>query len=185
MKVTLFLIACAVAVNAQQHPIDKQKSAMTVHLSRSGILSAFGHDHEIAAPVAGGAVDTAARHVELRVQAGELKVLDSKASEKDRAEIQETMLGPEVLDVTRHPEITFRSTRAEQSGAGSWSVHGLLTLHGQTKPVTVQVTEKAGHYVGQARLKQTEFGIKPVRVGGGTIRVKDELRIEFEIHLAR
>src|SRR6266481_7934598 len=114
---TLFVVGCTVAANAQQHSIDKQKSAMTIHVSKAGVFSAFGHDHEISAPVAGGSVDTTPPRVELRVEAGALTVRDPKASEKDRAEIQKTMLGPEVLDVTRHSEIAFRSTAAEPSGA--------------------------------------------------------------------
>src|ERR1051326_6917390 len=107
---TLTLLACGLAAYGEQHAIDKQKSAMTVHVSRSGVLSAFGHDHEIAAPIASGSVDTAARHVELRVESAALKVRDPKSSEKERADVQKTMSGPEVLDVTRYPEITFRST---------------------------------------------------------------------------
>ena len=73
----------------------------------------------------------------------------------------------------------------EPAGAGSWSVHGELTLHGQTRPVAVEVREKSGHYVGTARLKQTDFGIKPIKIAGGTVRVKDEVRIDFDIQLAR
>ena len=186
MKTTvLFLLGCAFAANAEQKSIDKQKSVMTVHVSKAGVLSALGHDHEISAHVSGGTVDTAAHHVALRVEAAALRVLDPKTSEKDRAEIQKTMLGPEVLDVTRYPEIAFRSTAAEPMGSGSWKVRGTLTLHGQERPIAVEVTEKAGHYVGTALLKQTDFGIKPVRVGGGAVRVKDELRIEFDIQLTR
>jgi hypothetical protein len=33
--------------------------------------------------------------------------------------------------------------------------------------------------------KLTEFGIEPVKVAGGSIRVKDEIRIEFDVQLAR
>jgi hypothetical protein len=47
------------------------------------------------------------------------------------------------------------------------------------------VAEKAGHYVGSALIKLTEFGIKPVKVAGGTVKVKDEVRIEFDIQLAQ
>jgi len=185
MKVTtLFLLGCALAAYGEQQPIDKQKSVMTVHVAKAGVFSALGHDHEISAPVAAGSVDTGAHKVELRLQAGALKVLDPKTSEKDRAEIQKTMLGPDVLDVAQYPEISFQSTGAESSGNGSWKVRGSLTLHGQSKPVVVDVSEKDGHYVGTAQLKQTDFGIKPVRVAGGTVRVKDELRIEFDIQLA-
>src|SRR5438309_1822615 len=154
---------------AQSRSIDTKKSAMTVHVFKAGVFSALGHDHEIAAPIAGGKADTAARQVELRVDARALRVEDAKASDKDRGDIQKTMLGPEVLDVERHPEIVFRSTAVEPAGSGSWTVRGTLTLHGETRPVTVEVHEKEGHYVGSALLKQTEFGIQPVRIAGGTV----------------
>ena len=160
-------------------------SVMTVHVFRAGVLSAFGHNHEIAAPVSGGTVDTAARKVDLRAQSGALKVRDPEASEKDRAEIQRTMLGPEVLDAARFTEIAFKSTSAESAGAGAWKVQGDLTLHGQTHSVAVDVHEEGSHFVGSSRFKLTEFGIKPVKVAGGTVRVKDEIRIEFNIQLAR
>src|SRR5690242_9230987 len=95
----VFLV-CAVA-HAEPHPIDTHKSVMTIRVFRTGVLSAFGHDHEISAPIAGGTVDVAAKRVELRANAASLRVRDPKASEKDRAEIQKTMLGPDVLDSER------------------------------------------------------------------------------------
>ena len=110
---------------------------------------------------------------------------DPKISDKDRDEIQEAMLGPKVLDSERYPEIIFRSTAAEPRGTGSWMVRGNLSLHGQARSVAVEVSERDGHYVGNTRLKHTDFGIKPVRIAGGTVRVKDEIRIEFDIQLAR
>jgi polyisoprenoid-binding protein YceI len=177
-------LALAAAAGAQQRAIDTEKSAMTVRAYKAGVFSALGHDHEIAAPVASGTVDTAARTVEIRVKAGALKVRDPNVSDKDRAEVQSTMLGADVLDAASHPEIVFRSTTATPGGAGSWTVNGNLTLHGQTRPVTVVVKETGGHYVGTSRLKQTEFGITPVKVAGGAIRVKDEILIEFDIQLA-
>jgi polyisoprenoid-binding protein YceI len=179
---TLALAATAVA---QPRPIDTEKSVMTVRAYKAGVFSALGHDHEIAAPIAGGKVDTAAHTVEIQVKASALKVHDPNVSDKDRAEIQRTMLGPEVLDAAGHPEIVFRSTNAAPGEAASWTINGNLTLHGQTRPVTVKVKEAGGHYVGTAQLKQTEFGITPVKVAGGTIRVKDEIRIEFDIQLTQ
>ncbi len=158
---------------------------MTVRVSKSGVFSALGHDHEIAAPIAHGMVDTSARKVEVEARAAALQVRDHGISEKDRAEIQNTMVGPKVLDAERFPHIVFRSTAVEPAGEGSWRVTGTLELHGQSRPVTVDVHEAGGHYRGSARVKQTDFGIQPVKVAGGTVRVKDELRIEFDIQLAR
>jgi polyisoprenoid-binding protein YceI len=193
---TVFLLACESGVatqqatpHATQHTtqgaaIDTRHSVMTVRVYRAGAFAAFGHDHEIAAPIAAGSVNFAAHQVELHVDARTLCVEDADASEKDRGEIRKTMLGPEVLDVEHYPAIVFRSTSMEPAGAGSWRILGNLVLHGTTQPVTVDVMEKAGHYTGHALVKQTDFGIKPVRAGGGTVRVKDEVRIEFNIELA-
>jgi polyisoprenoid-binding protein YceI len=150
---------------------------------KAGAFSAFGHDHEIAALLSAGTVDVATHRVELHVDAKGLRVNDPKVTDKDRAEIQATMLGPQVLDVARYPEIVFRSTSADSAGAGVWKLHGNLTLHGTSQPVDVDVTEQSGKYTGQAVLKQTGFGITPVKVAGGAVRVKDEVRIEFDIRV--
>jgi len=178
-------LAWTAAASAQPHAIDTAKSVMTVHVSKGGAFSAFGHNHEIAAPIKGGKADTTAHSIELSVDAAALRVRDPDASEKDRAEVQKTMLGPEVLDSERYREIVFRSTSAKPAGPGSWLVSGTLTLHGQTRPVAVKVTERGGHYVGQALIRQTEFGITPIKVGGGAVKVKDEVRIEFNVELAK
>lgn len=169
---------------AQPRKIDTGKSVMTVRVYKAGLLSAMGHNHEIAAHVAAGTVDISARQVELHVHARALEVRDPGVSEKDRAEIQSNMLGKQVLDAEGSPEIVFRSTGAEAAGAGSWKVTGSLTLRGQTHTVVVEVREDGEHYVGTARFKQTEFGIQPIKVAGGAVRVKDEIRIEFNIQLA-
>jgi polyisoprenoid-binding protein YceI len=175
---------CAGVAFCETRPIDTRESSITVRAYKGGVFGAFGHDHEIAAAIAGGLVDTDRGRVELRVSAAALRVSDPGASEKDRAEIQKTMLGPEVLDAGRHREIRFESSEVEKT-AGGWTVRGKLTLHGETRPVTVEVREKEGRYSGSARLRQSEFGIKPVKFAGGLVRVKDEVRVEFDVRLAR
>jgi hypothetical protein len=37
-------------------------------------------------------------------------------------------------------------------------------------------------YGGKAHIKQTDFGIQPIRVGGGLVTVKNELDIRFEVY---
>ena len=179
---SLFWASTAIA---QQRAIDTGKSVMTVQVYRAGLLSGLGHDHQISAPVASGTVDTASHRVELHTNARLMRVVDPGISDKDRGEIQSNMLGPEVLDAEHFPEIVFQSTSVAANGPDVSRVIGNLTLHGQTRPVTVEVKEAAGHYTGTSRLKQSDFGIKPIKVAGGAIRVKDEIRIEFDIQLAR
>ncbi len=161
--------------------IDTQKSTMTVRVLKSGVFSAFGHEHEISAPIQQGKLSEHDRSVELAVDARKMRVMDKDVSDKDRADIQETMLSSKVLDTAQFPEIRFHSTAVQNAGEGRWTVHGDLTLHGQTHPVNVEVEGKGGRYHGTANLKQTDFGIKPVVVGGGAVKVKDAVRVEFEI----
>jgi len=174
---------CGLGVSAQQHNIDTQKSTLTIHVGKTGALSGLGHEHEVRAPIHSGTADTGAHpSVEVHVDARELRVIGKDEPEKDRTEVQKTMLGPEVLDSERHQEIVFKSTAAEPAGPGRWTLRGNLTLHGQTHPVTLQVTLKDVHYTGETTVKQTDFGIKPPGKAG--VRAKDEVKIEFDVRLA-
>jgi polyisoprenoid-binding protein YceI len=159
---------------------------MTVHVYKSGFLSAFGHNHEIQAPIQSGQVKQSGNSsVEMRIDARKLRVLDPEASDSTRAQIQETMLGTQVLDADHFPEIRFQSTGVEPKGPEHWIVHGNLGLRGKDHPITCEVTLKDGRYRGSATLKQTDFGITPVTVAGGTVKVKDEVKIEFAIALMK
>ena len=187
MKRTMFLAAasllCALGATAQQRNIDTQKSTLTVHVGKSGIFSGLGHEHEVRAPIQSGTANTGSHpSVELHLDARQLRVIDKDASEKERDEVRTTMLGREVLDSEQHQEIIFRSTAAESTGQDRWTLRGNLTLRGQTRPVTVHVTLKSGHYAGEAAVKQTDFGIKPPGKAG--VRAKDEVKIMFDVQLA-
>src|ERR1700722_13140429 len=169
-------------VSAQQRNVDTQKSTLTIHVGKTGALSALGHEHEIHAPIHSGTAEIGAHPaVEIHVNARELRVIDKDAAEKERAEVQKTMLGPEVLDSESHQEIVFKSTGAESVGQGRWTLHGNLTLRGQTRPVKMQVTVQDGRYTGETTVKQTDFGITPPGKAG--VRAKDEVKIEFDVRL--
>jgi polyisoprenoid-binding protein YceI len=175
------LLVCASLAMAQSVAIDPQKSKMTVRVYKAGLFSALGHDHEIAAPIGSGEIDPKARTVRLAVDARKMTVLDPDLAADKRAEVQRDMHSAKVLDSDRFQEIRFQSTSVEGGANGAMTVHGQLTLHGQTQPVNVEVREANGAYSGRAKLKQTAFGITPISAGGGTVKVKDEVLVEFEI----
>jgi polyisoprenoid-binding protein YceI len=108
-------------------------------------------------------------------------VLDPKASEKDRTQIQNDMLSEKVLDAVKYPEIRFASTKIAPNGAEEWTVLGDLTLHGVTQRVTIGVRRENGRYVGVVTIKQRDFGIAPISIAGGTVKVKDEVKITFSV----
>ncbi len=174
----------ATGLFAQERAIDAKQSTLTILVGKAGMFSAFGHEHEIHGVIDSGRAELGAHpSVEVHVDARALKVIDKEESDKDRAEVQSTMLGPSVLDSERFREIVFKSTSADSAGEGKWTLNGNLTLHGETKPATVHVTLKDGHYTGEALVKQTDFGIKPPGVAG--VRARDEVRIVFDVQLAR
>jgi polyisoprenoid-binding protein YceI len=165
----------------QTSAIDVEHSKLIVHVSKAGLFSAFADDHQVEAPISAGSIDEAALKVTFVIDSRRLQVLDPRLSPDKRRQVQERMLGPDVLDAMRFPHISFASTSVEPDGPGRLLVRGQLSLHGMTRPVAVKVRRENGHYLGTSTFKQREFGITPVSVAGGTIKVKDELRIEFDI----
>jgi polyisoprenoid-binding protein YceI len=127
------LVACLwpAILAGQSRAIDTGRSVVTIHVFKSGLFSGFAHNHEIAAPIAEGAVEVSQQMMSLRVDARSMRVLDPEAAGSTRADIQKTMQGPTVLDSERFPEIAFQSTSVEQAGNDHWSVRGNLTLHGR------------------------------------------------------
>jgi polyisoprenoid-binding protein YceI len=161
---------------AERH-IDAARSTITIHVGKTGLFSAAGHEHEVSAPIEQGAIDDSGPgSVRFTVHAASLMVMP----EADQAEVQKTMQST-VLESAKFPEIKFESTSVRSVGEGKWTVTGNLALHGVTKPVTVEVQKGSDGYTGESRIKQTGFGIKPVTAAGGAVKVKDELRIDFRV----
>ncbi len=199
MAVVLFLALSNFTLAAPQNDgsifrIDADHSKLEIHVGTAGFFKAFGHDHLVSAKRISGQVRFSEHRVEVSsvtfvVESKSLEVLDPGEAEKDRAEVQSTMLGEKVLDCARFPEIKFASTALHLLQSGSDGFHlkldGTLHLHGVEKtvsvPVRIHVTGEKLTAAGEVDLRQSEYGIVPIKVGGGTVRVKDELKIRFEI----
>lgn len=80
--------------------------------------------------------------------------------------------GPEWLDAEAHPQMTFRSTSIEMTGADTARIAGDFTLRGVTRPIVLEAKFNGGYkgfapYDPQARigfsahgaLKRSEFGM--------------------------
>lgn len=189
----LVLAARSGAAAERTFELDASQSRMTVSVDKSGLFSFAGHEHEVLATAMSGtivadAADVARSSVTLRFGAAGLKVSGKGEPPADVPKVQEKMSGPETLDVARFPEIAFRSTLVEGREApdGTWNlrVTGDLTIHGLTRkltlPIRVQLAGDALTATGQAVIKQTDFGIKPISVGG-VVKVKNELGLDYKI----
>lgn len=163
---------------------ERSGSVITIHVHKAGLFSGFGHNHTVTAPVTRGRIDNQGMAADIVVVTQDMKVIDADVSDKDRAQIQTDMLGPKVLDAARFPEIRFASSRIESTGPGHYRVTGKLELHGVGRELTFEVTGGPERYHGQTRLKQTDFAIRPISVAGGTVKVKDEIELEFDVRAA-
>ena len=96
------------------------------------------------------------------------------------------LLTPDFFDAANHPTATFtsRSVTVHPGAANQATVVGDLTLHGVTKPVTIEVTfnqagavrdtYKAG-FDGVATIKRSDFGINYALPA-----VSDEVKLHLE-----
>jgi polyisoprenoid-binding protein YceI len=189
LKLLCALIAMVLPLAAQDRAIpdqriDVERSTITIHVGKAGLLSAAGHDHWVNAPISSGTINESAPRVEFTVQTAKMRVKpDPKVDAKTEATIQKD-LEDMTLETQKYPEIRFQSTHIEKTGE-EWKVDGTLSLHGASKPVRVSVKREGDAYTARTILKQTDFGIKPISVGGGTIKVKNEIEIEFQIYTRR
>jgi polyisoprenoid-binding protein YceI len=154
----------------------------------------LAHDHEIGVKSFSGRVvipgaGAAGGLLEMEIDATSLAVLDKKPSEEDKKKIFNSMHN-EVLESAKHRKITFKSVSVsdvKQTGNDAYSfvVNGDLTLRGVTKriavPVAATITPQQLRATGKYTLKQTDFGITPYSAAGGTIRVKNEVVVNFNI----
>ncbi len=87
-----FLAVVGVAA-AQDTPIDVQRSTISIHAGKAGLLSAAGHDHLISAPISSGTIrEGAAPHVEFKVETAKMTVQSNpKVDAKSQAQIQKDM----------------------------------------------------------------------------------------------
>jgi len=155
------------------------------------MLSALGHSPTFAVRDYRGEVrfdpESLKGSLVLRIKPDSLTVTDN-VSEKDRREI-ERATREDVLEVAKYPEIVYECSEASARGTaeGQFAVTlpGSLTLHGVTlrEPVSarVVVTGSMLRAFGEFSLRQPDYDIKPVSVGGSMLKVKDELKGTFDI----
>jgi polyisoprenoid-binding protein YceI len=176
------MLIMALPAMAQERAIDTQRSTITIHVGKAGLLSMAAHDHWISAPIASGVIDeSGAPRAEFTVKSASMMVKpDPKVDAKSQDQIQKNM-EEMTLETAKYPEISFRSTSVVKAAEGQFKVEGTLNLHGVSKPVSLSVKREGESYTGHTVIKQTNFGIKPISAVGGTVKIKDEVDIDFVI----
>jgi hypothetical protein len=108
------------------------------------------------------------------VRGGKLERNELSQSEKDK--IQETM--KEVLHALDHSEakLTARLVTLKPP----FTIEGQLTLRGETRPIQLRLDLEADRLLGHITIVPSQWGIRPYRALGGTLKLQDRVRITID-----
>jgi polyisoprenoid-binding protein YceI len=172
--------------------VDARSSRFTVQAFSTGILSAMGHNPKIGIRTFTGEVHfnveaAQASGFQLSMKSNSMGVLDD-ISDKDRRDIEKIM-NEQVLEPGKYPDIVYDAPSVSIARIGSdlysANINGTLSFHGvsrnQTVSARIAVFDEMLRASGEFKLNQSEYGIKPISVAGGALKVKDELKFSFEM----
>ena len=176
-----------------RYTVDPKASKFTARAFAGGMLSGLGHSPTFAVRAFSGEVefDPAAGTAALRlsISSESLELVDD-LSARDRWDIMHIMQ-EELLEVSAYPTITYdcpasgATVRAGGGGGYEVQLNGQLTLHGITRnqPVTARVMPLGDSLraSGEFTLRQPDFSLKHVSVAGSMMKVKDEVKLSFDI----
>jgi hypothetical protein len=187
----------------QSGQVNLEFSRVYVHALKKG----FGHEHAVIGKLKDGSL-----HLAGSPQAGGRLVFDMTSFDADgptarkyvglegqtdagtRKQVNENLLGEEVLDVKNHPTAEFEIDRValletpSPRGLPQCRLEGKFSLHGRTNPLSVEadIEDVRGwkHIRGKFTILQTEYGIKPYTKAFGAVGVADELTIFGDLYVA-
>ncbi len=166
--------------NWQLDPYHTQVEFSAKHL---GMMTVRGHFTNVSA-----AADIDPDHPET----SSVEVTISAASIKTNHEVRDNDLrSPNFLDVEHYPTITYKSTGVEPAGEDTYLLHGDLTIKGNSRPVTLEVTKYGefndpgmmGHriaYNAHAKINRSDFGVTTNMMLDGRWVVSEEINIQIE-----
>ncbi|TAN57715.1 MAG: polyisoprenoid-binding protein [Magnetospirillum sp.] len=142
--------------------VDKSHAKLIFSFSHFGFSTSYGLFSDFDAKIAFDPKAPATSALDVTVNMDHIDTFVPK--------LDAHMKSADMFDVAKFPTATFKSTAIEVTGPTTGKVTGSLTLHGVTKPVTLDTTFNGGginpaskNYVigfnATARLKRTDFGV--------------------------
>ncbi|HKG13371.1 MAG TPA: YceI family protein [Pyrinomonadaceae bacterium] len=172
--------------------LDAARSKFVIRAFAGGVLWFKGHDHFVAARdfdgearLTPGSVNPAS--LTLNVRAASLAETRDVFTEQQK-KIIDGELRDIVLEPDKYPEITFKSTEVSAEARGGVfkvMLGGDLTLRGVTRrvriPAEVTLEGDALRARGEFEIKRGDFKVPATSAFHGTVRVRDRLKIMFDI----
>lgn len=183
MKLTTFLALTATASlspflhGADTYKIDPVHSSVGFGAMHLGVTNFYGRFDDISGTVVFDKENPAKSSVELSVKTD---TVDTHEPKRDQH-----LKSPDFFNVKQFPVITFKSNKVEANG-DSYKITGDFTLHGVTKPLTVEF-KKGGEGKGmQGETRsggETRFTIKRSDFGMNFMQgvVGDEISVMLSL----
>ncbi|WP_242345165.1 YceI family protein [Anaeromyxobacter terrae] len=131
--------------------------------------------------------DPAKSTVEVTIDANSI---DTRVADRDAH-----LKSPDFLDTAKYPAITFKSAKVTKAGKGKLKVAGDLTLHGVTKPVTLDVTtspevkgmfgETRRAFSAATKISRKDYGLVWNKLVEAGPAVGDEIAITLDVELVK
>ena len=187
--------ACALAFNAPStaldgvpsgaYVIDPGHTSVNFGISHLGFSSYQGRFNTIA-----GSLNFDAKAPE---KSSLTVTIDAASIDTNHTELEGKLKGADWFDTAKFPTATFPSTKVEKLTDTTGKLTGDLTLHGVTKPVTLDVTfNGAGNnpfanvpqlgFSAKGSIKRSDFGIAQYLPAIGD---EVSIMIESELHLKK
>lgn len=161
---TALALLATPALAADTYRIDTSHTYLGFEVSHLGFSTTYGRFNDVSGTIVLDEENPEKSSVDVKIVPASV---DTGHEERD-----EHVRGPDLLDVETYPEMGFTSTAIEVTGEKTGKITGDLTLHGVTKPVTLDVTfTKKGLYpmteeeitaIGfnaTATLKRSDYGM--------------------------
>jgi polyisoprenoid-binding protein YceI len=174
------------------YSLDSSQSRINVILTQEGMMRNRYPTHRVVVKSFTCKIELPADETRLKVeveaQAESLTNIDEAMSDFERKGFHDVLQNT-VLESSKYPLIKFVSSSVsgiQRSGDNrSFTLNGDLTLHGATRqvsfPISATISKEQIRATGEAKLKQSDFGMKPFERGMGFIKIGDEVKVSFEV----
>lgn len=177
----LALLAVPTTANAaaEKYLIEKPHTQILFSVEHMGFSRSYGKFIDYSGEIMWDKADPTKSSVNVKIPVSSLDMGD--------AVWKEHLLAEKMFNVVKYPDMTFKSTSIAVSGDKSATITGDLTLHGVTKPVTLNAKlrkaemhpmmkkEWAG-FSATTTIKRSDFDMKE-----GIPFVGDEIEITLEV----
>jgi len=180
------LLAFSLPALAAPYEIDGSHASATFSVKHLGVTNVNGTLGPITGTVDLDSTDASKPAIEATI---DVKAIDTRWAKRD-----EHLRSPDFFDVEKFPTITFKSTKVQKVSKTKLKVTGDLTMHGITKPVTLDAevsAEVANPFSGNktravtatAKIIRQDWDLKWQAPAEAVKVVGDEVKIALELEL--